>query len=197
MAKELRTGQSICVEGNEGTINLNRFNKSDYVELWDKLKPCGITLDDLVTQFLHDLLHDDQSSDYKYRERIDHWFYSVFEFYSPEITFESYLDWHCLHMVEFVKYYPVFHLYYKYGIVSDLRCLYPDDPDVNLKDSEYILGLIELFGSYTECVDEFSTDVKKVYPEADPIKLIEKEVNWYRKKDICLKNAVDNSELPF
>lgn len=49
MAEELRTGQFICVEGNEGTINLNRFNKSDFVELWDKLKPCGITLDDLVT----------------------------------------------------------------------------------------------------------------------------------------------------
>lgn len=202
MAKELRTGQCVCVEGKEGTVNLNNLSKSDYVNLWEKLKPCGITLDELVTQFLHDLLKDEHSSDYRYRAHISDWFYSVFEFYAlPYESFESYLENHCLHMEEFVKYYPAFFLYYKYGMISDQRYLYPDDPEVNLNDSEYVSGLLDLFGSYVECVKEFSDDVKGLYNNPDsadiPMKLIEKEVMWYRKRQICLDNAIDDDELPF
>ena len=198
MAKELRTGQVVCVEGKEGTVNLNNLSKSDYEKIWEKLKPCGITLDELVTQFLHDLLKDEHSSDYRYRANIAQWFYSVFEFYSLPVTFESYLENHCLHMEEFAKYYFVFSLYYKFGKITRDHYLYPDNPDVDLNDPDYINGLIELFGSYSECVDEFSVDVKKYfYNEPDPIILIEKEVMWHRKREICLNNAIDFDELPF
>ena len=198
MAKELRTGQCVCVEGKEGTVNLNNLSKSDYVKLWEKLKPCGITLDELVTQFLHDLLKDEHSSDYLYRAHISDWFYSVFEFYAlPYESFESYLENHCLHMDEFVKYYPPFCLYYKYGMVSDQRCLYPDDPEVDLKDPEFILSCIELFSSYCECVEEFSANLKKLLPDTDPMLLIDKEVMWHRKRKLCLDNAIDDDELPF
>lgn len=183
MAKKLQADQNeVRVYGGEITTNLS---KSDYVKLWNKLEPMGITVDDLVSQFLHDLLMDDRSSGSDERDYICDWFDRVYSYYPSYLSdnpFVGILEDRWLHFDEFVGYFNAFVMYKVTGVITTIRSAYPDDVEIDFDDDECISDLRELFDRYKDCVDEYyQTYLIQIDVNLNPYAEVEKIVDKYRR----------------